>query len=371
MSTDTTSTVLSEFSTGSKDTLMNLSITANDLANNSLDTVTQQNEVTVTNSGGQFGQYVTEVRSAINITITKDDLHEIPALLNVINQDLYFGKADGIELSSFSTKEQSAIALEFMIYHGYIIRREELFITSRLPAVFNSDWWNNIWTLARAKTLSNISDELLLGNTVVFTKEDINETGYISLTAFKEIEPEPGMDLLWALGIYFFDKIVRNYKTFHEPFIQETDTLMDIILSPAQFEKQLNPKEFFLAQLRIYLGLVPGSIFFSGGYHSEFKKAIQRKLSSLQGDTLYSQIVKEEMEFFIDWMNANYSGGNSALLSSGDHWTEPFAITGVEYSELTDGITTTLVAQISISVNLPNEDTTFTLPVTTDITGIV
>lgn len=363
--------ILGLYGTGSKDTLMNLSITASDLINKSLDGVTQQNEVTVVNTGGRFGRYETQVRIPINVLITKEDLHEIPALLNTINQDLYFGKTEGIELSAFSTKEQTSIAIEFMIYHGYIIRREELYLTPRIQQLFDSDWWKKIWVEAKARTIQNIKDAAIVGNQTTFTIEDIEETGYISVDALKEVEPEPGMDVLWALGIYFFDKIVRNYKTFHEPFIQETDTLMDIVVAPARFEKQLNAKEFFLRELRTYLGLVPGSIYFSGGYHSDFKKAIQRKLSSLQGDSLYSQIVKEEIQFFVDWMNSIYSGGNSTLLSSTDHWTEPFAIENVEFSEESDGITTTLIAQLTIAVNLPDEDDRFTLPVTTDITGIV
>jgi len=254
----------------SKQTQLNLLITPKDLIGqvDFNDSLTKENIVSVEYINGK---YETKIRIENNVEIYKDDLKTIPLLLEVIDQSSLYGES--IRLDAFNIDTQTKIALCFMHWNGYIkIINGNYWFTSHIKVLFTTDWWQKLFKIAEIKTKSYINKEKELNNQPLKTLEMIETTGLISVNEFKSIQPEKGMDILWALGIYFFEKIVRNYQSQEAPEIMFTDTIMDIDINPGRYIKQMDAKTFFLTQLRIYLGLQPSSIFFGNGYYSIFKQ---------------------------------------------------------------------------------------------------
>ena len=360
MSTTINNGVLNQLGNESKKTLLNLAISASDLIGkvDLSDSITKENAVTVEIINGK---YVTKLRIQNNVLIYKEDLKDIPLLLEVIDQGDIRG--DSIPLSYFTTDIQSRIAVIFMNYYGYVTRvNNEDYFNSNILVIFNSDWWKSIFDLARINTLNYIQLEVDNGNQPPKNKTIIEETGLISIKEFKNIQPSPGMDILWALGIYFFDKIIRNWEEQELPETIYTDTIMDIDINPGKYVKTLDAKNFFINQLRIFLGLRPNKIWFGGNYQSKFYEMIQKKVNKLN-----KTIILEELQYFTTYLNLIYSGGNSVLNGPTDSGTEPFAVTDVLYSEVEDGIHVTAVVTVVLQVNLYNDTQIYTLPVTTKI----
>lgn len=352
--------VLDQLGIESKKTLLNLSLSASDLIGkvDLSDSVTKENAVTVEFINGKF---ITKLRISNNVLIYKEDLKNIPLLLNIIDQgDI---KGGSIPLSYFNNDTQSQIALVFMHYYGYVtlINGEEYF-NPNITLLFNSEWWLKIFDLARLNTLNYIEMEVKSGNQPVKNKAIIEESGLISIKEFKSVQPSIGMDILWALSIYFFDKIIRNWEEQELPENIFTDTIMDIDIAPGKYIKSLDAKNFFITQLRIFLGLRPNKLWFGGGYQSKFYEMIQKK-----ENVLNKTIILEEMRFFTDYLNLIYSGGNNILNDSGESGTEPFAVKDLVYSEVQDGIHLNVVISLVIQINLYNDSNVYTLPVTTKI----
>ena len=360
MSTLITRGVLDQLGSESKKTLLNLSLNASDLIGkvDLSDSVTKENAVTVEIINGK---YITKLRIENNVLIYRDDLKSIPLLLEVINQGDIRG--DSIPLNSFSIETQTKIAVIFMNYYGYVTRvNNEDYFNSNILLIFNSDWWTKIFNLARINTLNYIQLEVDNGNQPIKNKTIIEDSGLISVKEFKNIQPSPGMDILWALGIYFFDKIIRNWNEQELPEVLYTDTIMDIDINPGKYVKTLDAKNFFVNQLRIFLGLRPNKIWFGGNYQSKFYEMIQKKVNKLN-----KTIILEELQYFTNYLNSIYSGGNNILNGPNDSGTEPFAITDVIYSEQENGIHVTATVSIVIQINLYNDTQIYTLPVTTKI----
>lgn len=305
------------------------------------------------------GKFVTKIRIPNNVLIYKDDLKDIPLLMELIDQgDI---KGSNIRLDTFPIEIQTKIALVFMIHYGYCIKiNNEEYFTPHILDLFNTEWWNNIFDLARKNTLNYIDMEVSAGNQPPKNRELIVDTGLISVSEFKAIQLSPGMDILWALGIYFFDKIIRNWTDQETTQNIFTDTIMDIDLSPGKYVKTLDAKNFFLNQLHIFLGLRPNKIWFGGYYQSKFFEMIQKK-----SNTINKNIILEEMGFFVSYMNKLYSGGNNILNGPQDSGTEPFAITDLTFEEVQDGIHTNIILRLIIKINLYGESQNYTLPVTT------
>ena len=322
------------------------------------DSITKENIVTVDYINGN---YVTKLRISNNVVIYKDDLKDIPLLLTVIDQgDI---KGTSIKLDTFSLDIQTKIAIIFMIHYGYAINiNNQTYFTKHIHDIFNTPWWMDIFELARTNTLTYIDNEVESGSQPVKNRELIYSSGLISVNEFKAIEPTPGMDILWALGIYFFDKIIRNWEDQELPEPLFTDTLMDADLSPGKYIKSLDAKNFFVNQLRIFLGLRPHKIWFGGNYQSKFFEMIQKKSTKLN-----KTIILEELSSFTKYMNYIYSGGNSILNGPNDSGTEPFAVTDISYNEIEDGIHTTVQVSVHLQINLYGEVSTYKLPVTTKI----
>ena len=352
--------VLDQLGTESKKTLLNLSLSVSDLVGkvDLSDSITKENAVTVDLVNGKF---ITKLRISNNVLIYKDDLKNIPLLLNIIDQGDIRGES--IPLNYFNTDIQSRIALVFMHYYGYvtIINGEEYF-NPNILLLFNSDWWIKIFNLARQNTLNYIELEVATGNQPVKNKALIEDTGLILVREFKSIQPSPGMDILWALSIYFFDKIIRNWEDQELPETTFTDTIMDIDVNPGKYIKSLDSKSFFINQLRIFLGLRPNKIWFGGNYQSKFYEMIQKKVNKLN-----KTIILEELKYFTNYLNYIYSGGNDVLNGPNDSGTEPFAITDIIYTEQEDGIHMVAVVSLVIQINLYNDNQIYTLPVTTKI----
>ena len=320
--------------------------------------ITKENVITVDLINGK---YVTKIRIPNNVLIYKEDLKEIPLLLEVIDQGDVRGSS--IKLDTFPLETQTKIALVFMIHYGYCTRvNNEDYFTPHILDLFNTEWWTNIFDLARENTLNYIDLEVNNGNQPTKNRELIYDTGLISVNEFKAIQLSPGMDTLWALGIYFFDKIIRNWEDQELPQQVETDTIMDIDIAPGKYIKTLDAKKFFLNQLHIFLGLRPNKIWFGGYYQSKFYEMIQKKSNALN-----KTIILEEMQFFVTYMNNLYSGGNAVLNGPNDSGTEPFAITDLTYEEIDEGIHTTIILRLTISINLYGESQVYTLPVTTKL----
>lgn len=352
--------VLDQLGPESKISLLMKSIDVKDLVGQ-LDlsnSITKENIITVDLINGK---YVTKIRIPNNVLIYKEDLKEIPLLLEVIDQgDI---RSASIRLDTFPIEIQTKIALVFMIHYGYCTKvNNEEYFTPHILDLFNTEWWQNIFNLARENTLNYIDLEVNNGNQPAKNRELIYQTGLISVKEFKGIQLSPGMDTLWALGIYFFDKIIRNWEDQELPQQLFTDTIMDIDLSPGKYVKTLDAKNFFLNQLHIFLGLRPNKIWFGGYYQSKFYEMIQKKSNALN-----KTIILEEMSYFVKYMNALYSGGNNVLNGPLDSGTEPFAITDLTYDEVDEGIHTTIILRLSIKINLYGESQTYTLPVTTKL----
>ena len=356
----TTSKAIELLGPTSKQTLGNLSITPKDLIGkiDFNDSLTKENIVTVEYINGK---YITKTRIENNVSIYKDDLKTIPILLEVIDQSVMYGSS--IRLDSFDNDTQTKIAICFMIYNGYIrIINNEYWFTPHIEVLFNTSWWGKLFTIAKIKTRDAVNQDIALSNQPIKNLEMILDAGLISVNEFKTIQPEKGMDILWALGIYFFEKIIRNYQTQDIPETPFTDTIMDIDINPGKYIKSLDAKTFFLTQLRIYLGLQPTSIFFGGGYYSIFKQQIHKKVTDIN-----KRIILEELRFFTNNMNMLYSGGNNQLNSSKDSGTEPFAILDVIYSDVDNGPTTDVHLTIVLQINTFNISDTFALPISSRI----
>lgn len=344
----------------SKQTQLNLLITPKDLIGqvDFNDSLTKENIVSV-----EFinGKYETKIRIENNVEIYKDDLKSIPLLLEVIDQSSLYGES--IRLDAFNIDIQTKIALCFMHWNGYVkIINGNYWFTPHIKILFTTDWWQKLFKIAEIKTKAYITKEKELNNQPIKTLDMIETTGLISVNEFKSIQPEKGMDILWALGIYFFEKIVRNYQTQEAPEIMFTDTIMDIDINPGRYIKQMDAKTFFLTQLRIYLGLQPSSIFFGNGYYSIFKQQIHKKITDIN-----RKIILEELQYFTNGMNDLYSGGNNLLNNALDSGTEPFTITDIIYSETEHGPTTDIHLSIIIQINLYNISETYSLPVSSRI----
>ena len=344
----------------SKKTILNLALDVKDLVGkvDLNDSLSKENIVTVELINGKP---ITKIRIPNNVIIYKDDLKEIPTLLEIIDQGEIRGNS--IPLNSFPIEIQNKIIIVFMTHYGYCTRiNNDVYFNPHIHDLFPTDWWQKIFTLARKKTLTYIEQEISNGNQPTKNKEIIEQTGLISIKEFRTIEPMPGMDLLWALGIYFFEKVIRNWNDQELPETIYTDTIMDIDLSPGKFIKSLDAKKFFLTQLQIFLGLRPNKIWFGGLYQSKFQELIQKKTNNLN-----KTIILEELSTFTNFMNLIYSGGNDVLNGSTDSGTEPFAIKNLIYNEVDDGIHTTVNVSIIIQINLYNDMQIYTLPVTTKI----
>lgn len=352
--------VLDQLGVESKKVLQALSINVKDLIGSVdlNDSITKSNIVTVELINGK---YITKIRIPNNVIIYKEDLKEIPLLLTVIDQGEI--KGTSIPLDSFPIDIQTRIAEIFMIEHGYITSIDnKLYFTNHILDLFNTTWWTNIFELARTNTLNYIDLEVSNGAQPVKNRELIYSTGLISVDEFKSIEPTPGMNILWALGIYFFDKIIRNWSNQEVPDTLVTDTIMDIDINPGKYIKTLDAKNFFVNQLRIFLNLRPNKIWFGGLYQSKFFEMIQKKDTKLN-----KTIILEELTAFTKNMNTIYSGGNSVLNGPNDSGTEPFAVTDVVYNEVNDGIHTNVEISIILKINLYGESSVYKLPVTTKI----
>ena len=344
----------------SKKTILNLALDVKDLVGkvDLNDSLSKENIVTVELINGKP---ITKIRIPNNVIIYKDDLKEIPTLLEIIDQGEIRGNS--IPLNSFPIEIQNKIIIVFMTHYGYCTRiNNDVYFNPHIHDLFPVGWWQKIFTLARKKTLTYIEQEISNGNQPTKNKEIIEQTGLISIKEFRTIEPMPGMDLLWALGIYFFEKVIRNWNDQELPETIYTDTIMDIDLSPGKFIKSLDAKKFFLTQLQIFLGLRPNKIWFGGLYQSKFQELIQKKTNNLN-----KTIILEELSTFTNFMNLIYSGGNDVLNGSTDSGTEPFAIKNLIYNEVDDGIHTTVNVSIIIQINLYNDMQIYTLPVTTKI----
>lgn len=352
--------VLDQLDATSKRTIQNLAIDVKDLIDkvDLNDSLSKENVVTVELKNGRPE---TKVRIPNNVLIYKDDLKEIPSLLRIIDQGELRGNS--IPLSSFPIEIQNKIIVSFMTHYGYCTNiNNDIYFNSHIHDLFPTDWWQKIFKLARQKTISFIEAEVTNGNQPIKNKTIVETTGLISIKEFKSIEPVPGMDLLWALGIYFFDKIVRNWVDQELPELTFTDTIMDIDLSPGKYTKLMDAKKFFLTQLQIFLGLRPNKIWFGGKYQSKFQEMIQKKANKLN-----RTIILEELQIFTNYMNGIYSGGNNVLNGSTDSGSEPFAVTDVRYSESEEGIHTVVNVQITLKINLYNDTQIYKLPVTTRI----
>lgn len=322
------------------------------------DSITKENIVTVDLINGK---YVTKIRIPNNVIIYKEDLKDIPLLLTVIDQGAI--KGSSIKLDYFPIDTQTRIAEVFMIYYGYATKvNNQTYFTQHMYDLFNTAWWSNIFELARTNTLTYIDLEVENGTQPVKNRELIYNTGLISVDQFKLIEPSPGMNILWALSIYFFDKIIRNWTDQEIPEPLYTDTIMDADLSPGKYIKTLDAKNFFVNQLKIFLGLRPNKIWFGGNYQSKFYEMIQKKDNKLN-----KTIILEELSYFTNYMNQIYSGGNTILNGSNDSGTEPFAVTDLTYSEVDTGIHTNIQITVHLTINLYGESNIYKLPVTTKI----
>ena len=352
--------ILDQLGVESKKVLSTLQIDVKDLISklDLNDTLNKENIVSV---NFENGKYVTKIRIPNNVVIYKDDLKNIPLLLTVIDQgDI---KGSQINLNYFPIKIQTDIALVFMRHHGYITTIDnKLYFTNHILDLFNTEWWITLFELARTNTLTYIDLEVENGSQPIKNRELIYSTGLIKVDEFSNVAPQANMDILWALGIYFFDKIVRNWINQEPPEVYETDTIMDVDLSPGKYIKTLDAKNFFLDQLRIFIGLRPNKIWFGGNYQSKFYEMIQKKAT-----TLNKTIIMEELSFFTNYMNQLYSGGNNVLNGANDSGTEPFAITNLVYSEEESGIHNIITITIYLSVNLYGEVGTYKLPVSTKI----
>ena len=261
--------------------------------------------------------------------------------------------------SNTNNPNQTKIALIFMQYYGYVqYLNNELYFTKHLETLFNTKYWLDIFKLAKDKTLKYIEEEIKIGNQPPKNKELIKESGLFSVESFKTIQPVYKADTLWALSIYFFDKIIRNWSEQEEREIPWTDTIMDIDFSPSKYTKLLDAKEFFLTQLRIYLSLRPDYIFFGGNYFSKFKEFIQQKTNNVS-----QAVILEELQNFTDFMNEVFSGGNNILLGSNDSKMEPFAVTDVIYNEVEDGVNIKIVLNIVLKINTYKNSQVYTLPI--------
>lgn len=344
----------------SRKTILNLTLDVKDLIGkvDLNDSLSKENLVTVEIINGKP---ITKVRIPNNVLIYKEDLKEIPSLLEVINQgDL---RGTSLPLNTFPNEIQNKIILIFMTHYGYCNRiNNDIYFNPFIHNLFPTEWWQKIFTLARQKTLAFIELEVSNGNQPVKNKEIIEQTGLISVREFQSIEPIPGMDLVWALGMYFFEKVVRNWLDQELPEIIETNTLMDVDFSPGKYVKSLDAKKFFLTQLQIFLGLRPNKIWFGGRYQSKFQELIQKKSTSLN-----KTIILEELASFTNYMNSIYSGGNNVLNGSTDSGTEPFAVTDIIYAEKDNGIHTDVNITVVLKINLYNDTQIYTLPVTTRI----
>ena len=350
------SSVLDNIGPESKSTMLNLSITSEDLIDkvDFNDSISKQNIIYTELINGKIE---TRIRIPNNVQIYKSDLQEMPLLMEVITVESM--NNDSISLSSFSQNNQTKIALIFMQYYGYVqYLNNELYFTKHLETLFNTKYWLDIFKLAKDKTLKYIEEEIKIGNQPPKNKELIKESGLFSVESFKTIQPVYKADTLWALSIYFFDKIIRNWSEQEEREIPWTDTIMDIDFSPTKYTKLLDAKEFFLTQLRIYLSLRPDYIFFGGNYFSKFKEFIQQKTNNLS-----QAVILEELQNFTDFMNEVFSGGNNILLGSNDNKMEPFAVTDVIYNEVEDGVNMKIVLNIVLRINTYNNSQVYTLPI--------
>ena len=336
--------------------MLNLSITSEDLIDkvDFNDSISKQNIIYTELINGKIE---TRIRIPNNVQIYKSDLQEMPLLMEVITVESM--NNDSIALSSFSQNNQTKIALIFMQYYGYVqYLNNELYFTKHLETLFNTKYWLDIFKLAKDKTLKYIEEEIKIGNQPPKNKELIKESGLFSVESFKTIQPVYKADTLWALSIYFFDKIIRNWSEQEEREIPWTDTIMDIDFSPSKYTKLLDAKEFFLTQLRIYLSLRPDYIFFDSNYFSKFKENIQQKTNNVS-----QAVILEELQNFTDFMNEVFSGGNNILLGSNDNKMEPFAVTDVIYNEVEDGVNMKIILNIVLRINTYNNSQVYTLPI--------
>lgn len=350
------SNILDSIGPESKSTMLNLSLTSTDLVDkvDFNDSISKQNIIYTELVNGKVE---TRIRIPNNVLIYKSDLQEMPLLMDVVTVEMMTNGY--IPLSSFSHGNQIRIALIFMQYYGYVqYLNNELYFTKHLETLFNTKYWTDIFTLAKDKTQKYIEEEIKIGNQPTKSKELIQEAGLFSVELFKTIQPVYKADTLWALSIYFFDKIIRNWTEQEEREIPWTDTIMDIDFSPAKYTKLMDAKEFFLTQLRMYLSLRPDYIFFGGNYFSKFKEFIQTKSSNIS-----QAIILEELQNFTDFMNEVFSGGNNLLMGSNDNKMEPFAVTDVIYSEVEDGVNMKIILNIILKINTYNNSQVYTLPI--------
>lgn len=350
------SSILDTVGPESKSTMLNLSLTSTDLVDkvDFNDSISKQNIIYTELINGKIE---TRIRIPNNVLIYKSDLQDMPLLMEVVTVEMMTN--DYIALSSFSQANQIRIALIFMQYYGYVqYLNNELYFTRHLETLFNTKYWTDIFALAKNKTIKYIEEEIKIGNQPSKNKELIQESGLFSVELFKTIQPVYKADTLWALSIYFFDKIIRNWSEQEEREIPWTDTIMDIDFSPAKYTKLMDAKEFFLTQLRIYLSLRPDYIFFGGNYFSKFKEFIQQKSSNIS-----QAIILEELQNFTDFMNEVFSGGNNILMGSNDSKMEPFAVTDVIYNEVEDGVNIKIVLNIVLKINTYKNSQVYTLPI--------
>lgn len=339
----------------SKQSLLLSAITADDL----IDKVDFSNSINKENTITTIienGKYITKIRIPNNVEIYKSDLQEKPLLLDIISPSDIIN--DSIPLSSFDLNTQSKIALIFMQYYGYVkMISNEYYFTEEIEYIFNTDFWSDIFTLARQKTLDYIQKEVDIGNQPVKNKDLIENSKLISVEQFKTIQPSYKCDTLWALSIYFFDKIIRNWNDQIEKEIMETTTIMDIDIGPSKYNKLLDPKVFFLMQLRLYLSSRPDYVFFGGNYFSKFKEFLQMKPNSVT-----QTIIMEELEMFTNAMNELYANSTNTL--SG---TEPFKVVEIRYSEVEDGPYVNIIMYLVLLVNTYKKAETYTLPISTRV----
>ena len=208
------SSVLDNIGPESKSTMLNLSITSEDLIDkvDFNDSISKQNIIYTELINGKIE---TRIRIPNNVQIYKSDLQEMPLLMEVITVESM--NNDSIALSSFSQNNQTKIALIFMQYYGYVqYLNNELYFTKHLETLFNTKYWLDIFKLAKDKTLKYIEEEIKIGNQPPKNKELIKESGLFSVESFKTIQPVYKADTLWALRIYFFDKIISNWSEHEE-----------------------------------------------------------------------------------------------------------------------------------------------------------
>lgn len=342
---------IDQLSPNARSVLLTSALTADDLID-SIDFNDSLNFENVITTSYENGKYVTKIRIENNVVIYKSDLQDKPKLLELIKPSDFI--YDSIPLSSFDLITQTKIAIVFMHYYGYVKQLEgEYYFTDSIHNIFGTQFWQDVFNEAKQKTLQYINNEIKIGNLNDKIKEQIQEENLIHLEQVRMVQPSYNCDTIWALSIYFFDKILRNQNQYDtEKNIQDTYTIMDADIGPSRYVKLTDAKHFFVTQLSYYLSSSPDYIFFGGNYHSKFKEFLQMKMS----DTTET-IITEELETFTNTMNDLYA------LASNENDIVPFKIESIHYSKSEVGPYENIVLQINIRISTKNVSNVYTLPV--------